>query len=389
VTTSWDSLLDLLASTPRENGTSALAETAIALTALLERLGIPSELIAYVAHPYRLRIAGALALLAGLTYAVALFRRRALLALAVAVLTPALLLLELDAYVPVFGWPGAQVQHHVEGVITPDVFDQHIIVAAHYDSKTDLLDHVIRAPIEILGLPIALWMVAAALVSWRHRRERQRRLRRFERGAAVVAALYGVFSFIALTGGAFASTRSPGTLDNGAATAVMVRLGERLIAAPPARTKVSLLFLSGEEIGVQGSWAYAQSRFATPPTVKTAVVNLEFLGAATDFGVFKGETFTTRRYDPDARLVEVFDSVHRAHQGKPLWVTWYSAATDARSFMAHGVPAMTLLNALPGHALPRGMHSPGDDRSRIVVGGLDAALALLEAAIRRLDTEGL
>lgn len=385
--TDWNSLLDVLASAPRENGTAALAEATDAIVRLCEHIGVPTELVAYVAHPYRLRIAGALALVGGLVYAIAIVRNRAPIALVVAVLTPALLLIELDHYIPVFGWPGAQVQHHVEATVAPPVAEQHLIIAGHFDSKTDLLDHVVRAPIEILGVPIALLMMVAAIVRWRRRREVA--LGRFERAAAVAAVFYGAFSFVALSGGVFATERSPGALDNGAATAVMVRLGERLAANPPERTRVTLLFLSGEEIGVQGSWLYAAQRFATPPSLPTAVVNLEFLGASSDFAVFKGESFATGRYDPDPRLVELFDRIHREQQDKPLWVTWYSASTDARSFLAHGVPAMTLLNALPGHALPRRMHSPGDDRTRIVDGALDAALDLLEAGVRRIDAEGL
>lgn len=385
--TSWAELLDLLASAPRENGTPALGETADALLLLLDGIGLDTALFSYVAHPNRLRLAGVVALLGGLAYAFALLRRHGGAALAVALLTPALLLVELEGYVPLFGWPGATEQQHVEAVVEPAPFDQHLILAAHYDSKTDLLDHVVRAPIEILGLPLTLLMLAAAVL--RLRRGRAVAPGRLERGAALGAVLYGAFSFLALSGGAFASERSPGALDDGAACAVLVRLGERLAAAPPARTKVTLLFLSGEEIGVQGSWAYAAARFAAPPAVPTAVINLEFLGAAKEFAVFRGERFTTRTYPPAPELVAAVDAVHREQRGLPLWTTWYPAATDARSFLAHGVPAMTLLNALPGHALPRGMHSTDDSRARIVPGALDAALDLLDATVRRLDREGL
>ncbi len=148
---------------------------------------------------------------------------------------------------------------------------------------------------------------------------------------------------------------------------------------------MTLLFLSGEEIGVQGSWAYAARRFAEVPTVPTAAINLEFLGASREFAVFKGETFVTESYPPDPYLVSTVDAVHREQLGLPLWTTWYPAATDARSFLAHGVPAMTLLNALPGHALPRGMHSAEDNQDRIEPGALDAALDLLEETVRRID----
>lgn len=379
----WQPLLDLLASGPRENGTAALGETTDALLLLLDGMGLRTELFSYIAHPYRLRLAGVVALLGALAYGAAMWRRRGALAFAFALLTPLLLLVELDAYVPVFGWPGAAEQQHIEAVVGPSSFSQHLIVAAHYDSKTDLLDHVVRAPIEILGLPLTLMMLVAAGLRWR--RGRAPAATRFERGATIAAVAYGAFSFAALTGGAFVSSRSPGALDDGAACTVLARLGERLAAQPPQRTKVTLLFLSGEEIGVQGSWAYASRRFAEPAVVPTAAINLEFLGASREFAVFKGETFVTESYPPDPYLVRTIDAVHREQLGLPLWTTWYPAATDARSFLAHGIPAMTLLNALPGHALPRGMHSAADNRDRVELGALDAALDLLEGTVRRID----
>jgi hypothetical protein len=70
-------------------------------------------------------------------------------------------------------------------------------------------------------------------------------------------------------------------------------------------------------------------------------------------------------------------------------VTWYGAATDARSFLAHGVPAATLKSDLPGHALERGMHSTADAPDRLDPAALDASLAYLEAVVRLADQRGV
>lgn len=384
--TSWERLLDIVAAEPRENGSAGLDRAVAALAQLLRSLGFEPQLVAWTAHPYRLRLAGVVVLLGCIAYAVALQRRRPGLAAGLALATPLLLLVELDFYQPIFGWLGAAEQQHVEVVLEPPRVEQHILVAAHLDTKTDLVDHVVRAPIELLGLPLALLMLAAAAYGWRHRQAPRGRL---ERSAIVASVLYGVASCGTLAGGALVRDRSPGVLDDGAACAVLVRLGEALRAAPLAKTRVTLLFLTGEEIGVQGSWDYASRRFAVPPELPTAVVNLEFLGASKEFATFKGERFASGGYPPSARLLEVFEAVHQEELGAPLYVTWYSAATDARSFLAHGIPAMTLLNVLPDRALPRHMHSAADDRSRLVPGGLDAAQQILEAALRRMDHEGL
>jgi len=382
--TSWDELLGMLAGRPRENGDAAIRETAEYLLSVFQRAGIEADSFTYMAHPYRLRIAGIVILLGTLFYAWCMRVRRARLALATAVALPVILLANLDYYVPIFGWIGRVQQPHIEARIGPSQPVQQLVLSAHFDSKTDLLDHVERAPIDYLGLPVILLLLAAAVLE----------LRRRGAGApsgparwsVPVAALYGLVSFAALTGGAFVPSRSHGALDDGAACATLVRVAERLAAAPAPlqRTAVRILLLSGEEAGVHGSWEYVRARFAPPP-LPTRVINMEFFGASADLAVFKSERFSLRSYPADPDLLALVDRVHRARRGKPIHVTWYGAATDARSFLAHGVPALTLLSDLPGHALARHMHSDYDRRDKIDPRALDETVEFLLQVVAEAD----
>jgi Zn-dependent M28 family amino/carboxypeptidase len=166
-------------------------------------------------------------------------------------------------------------------------------------------------------------------------------------------------------------------------------LAERLNDAPPlSNTDVSIVLFSAEEVGVEGSWVYARERFATPPRQPTWAINLESIGAAPDFGVFGTESYSLRAYEPAPQLLELLDSVHRQERGKPLYVMPYPAGTDARSFLAHGVSAATLMSDPPGHPLPRHLHSRQDNRRRIDQASLDAALDYLLAVVRRVDLQG-
>jgi acetylornithine deacetylase/succinyl-diaminopimelate desuccinylase-like protein len=385
----WSELLPRLTERPRENGTAAIQETAAWLAETLQGLGLDVTTVAYTAHPYRLRLAGIVALLGGALYAWCLRRRRPLAALGVAVVLPAVLLLELDRYVPLVSWIGATPQHHVVARLPAQQPTQRLVFAAHYDTKTDLLDHVERAPIELLGLPLTALMIAAA--AWAARgRHRRGPLPRLARVASWAAVLYGVGLFASLSAGMLVPSRSPGALDDGASCALLVRLADRLRAAGPLpRTEVEIALLSGEEIGVHGSWELARQRFAAPPDLPTAVVNLEGLGATPDLAVFGSERFSLRSFPPDPRLVAILDAAHRQLRRKPLHVTWYGAATDARSFLAHGVPAATLTSDLPGHGIARGMHSAADAPDRLDPAALDASLAYLEAVARLADQRGL
>lgn len=383
----WDELLAHLAMQPRENGSPALAQTADFLAATLSGFGIPIERMPFVAYPYRHRVCGIVALVATLAYIWSLRSRRRGLAIAIALLSPALILLELDYYAGWITWPGAVAQEHVIARVDVPNATQRVILTAHYDTKTDLLDHVERAPIDLLSLPMTLAMVAAPVLAIvRARRQGSAApISRFERIVVPATAVYGIAVFGVLAGGAFVRQRSPGALDDGAACAVLVRVAEALARAPLARTSVEVALLSAEEIGVQGSRDFVRARLSPPPP-HTSVINFELIGAAANLAVFSSERFTLFSYPPDPTLLAVLDQVHRQRRNLPLHVTWYGASTDARSFLHAGIPALTLMSDLPEHALARGMHSAADRRDRVDEAALDEILAYVLAALHQIDS---
>jgi len=388
----WDELLARLAELPRENGSAALHRTASFLYDVFERAGLEATLVPFSATPYALRLAGVIALGGGLLYFRLMRTGRPTAALATALILPALLLAQLEFQLPVFGWVGAETQHHVVVRLPVQSPTQRLLLTAHYDTKTDLLDHVQRAPIDWLAAPMLLLMLLGALAALLASRARRglRVLRALGGVAAWSAALYGAFGFLALSAGVFVPQRSPGALDDGASCALLVRLAAQLAEGPALeRTEVEVILFSAEEVGVQGSWVYAAERFAQPPELETFAVNLEGLGASADHGVLPAERFSLRSLAPDARLVALLDSVHREHFGKPLLALPRGGATDARSLLAHGVPAATVVTRAPGQLFSRGLHSARDDRSRLDEAALDASLAYLLEVVRRADARGL
>jgi len=388
---SWDELLRHLADGPRENGSEALQQTADFLTRTLQDAGAQVDLFTFTAHPYRLRLVGVAMLVGCLAFAWLLRRGWAAAGLLVLTSFTAMILLETDFYQPIFGWMGAHDQHHVVATISAEQPTQQLLLTAHYDTKTDALDHVERAPVQFLALPIVAFLIAAS-VSVLLSAARGRTppvVERMKRGAVWLAVFFGIASFVSMSAGAFIPSRSRGALDNGAACAVLVRVAERLNDTPLARTNVSVVFFSAEEVGVEGSWIYARERLATLPPQATWVINLENIGAAPDLAVFGSERFSLRAYDPAPQIVALLDAVHRQERGTPLYVTPYPAGTDARSFLAHGIPAATLLSDPPGHPLPRHLHSRLDDRGRIDEAALDAIVEYLLAVVRRVDGDGL
>lgn len=382
--TDWQSLLDWLASGPRENGTAALAQTAARIADTLRAIGLEPDIHTYTAYPLRLRLIGIVTLAGVLLFARWMKRGKPTLAASLVVGLTVLLLAEGDGQIPVVSWIGARPQQNISVTIPAENPTRHVLLTAHYDSKTDALDHLERAPVDFLGLPVSLLLLASALVARRKRLPVA--LRRFVSGTGIA---YGLAAFTALTAGAFLTERSHGAADDGAACATLLRLADRLHKSPPTDANVTLVFLSGEEIGVQGSWHYARDRFPTPPTIPTFVINLEALGLSSQLAIFGGETFTLRRYAPDPLMAEAANQVHQQRFQKDIWTTPYSGATDARSFLARGIPALTLMSR-PHRtdtlidSVHRGMHSRLDRREQIETANLEANARFLEVYVHRV-----
>jgi hypothetical protein len=389
--TQWKELLDRLAELPRDNGSPELQRALEFLSDVLLRTGADVERIAFTAQPYALRMVGVVALVGGLVYARLARERRWWAALAVALLAPMLVVGQVDQLAPLLGRIGAQTQQHLVARVAPERVEQRLIFAAHYDTKTDVLDHVERVPALALAAVATPVLFLAALCGALCRKPvRARGLRALLRLSPWLAVLSGALVFASLSAGAFAPRRSPGALDDGAACAVLVRLVEALRAAPVLRgTEVEVLLFSAEEMAAQGSWGYARERFAAPPALPTALVNLEVLGVSADHSVLGSERFTLRSFAPTAALVERLAAVHRAALGRDIAVTRYGGITDARSFLAHGIPAATVMSREAGVLFSRGLHSAADERSRIDAAALESSLAFLLAFARDVDARGL
>ena len=387
----WDDLLVMLAETPRENGTAALHRAAEFLRGTLEGVGLDVTLEPIAAAPYRLRLAGVVILAGMLLYWRLVRAGRWRAALVASLGLGVALLAELEFELPVWGWVGAETQHVVVARVAAQAPEQVLAFAAHYASKTDLLDHVERAPVDWLGAPLLALLPLGALALGLAQRGGRGAVaaRRFAGALAWAALVYGGLGFASLSAGAFLPQRSPGALDDGAACAVLVRLAERLAAQPLARTDVEIWLFPAEEVGVQGSSAFAAARFGAPPVLPTSLVNLEGLGASADHAVISRERFLLRSFAPDAGLVAALDRVHRERFDRPLGALPFGGATDARSFLARGVPAATLMTLENGTPFVRDLHSARDSRERVDEAALDASLDYLLAVARAVDLRKL
>lgn len=219
---------------------------------------------------------------------------------------------------------------------------------------------------------------------------RRRRGRAVPRTVRVLTSVVALVPFAAFawffSAGPLLQTPSPGALDNGGSVATLLRLAERLSARPAgAPTTVKLVFLACEEERALGSWAYAK-HLASQPAPALAVINLELMGAGDGLAHVPDEGFATRRYANPPGLVAFANEVARLHRGEPLPARSVPrvTVTDARSFLAHGMPALTLV---PDIGWSRHLHSGRDSRDRIRMPALESAVEFLAALVAHADRD--
>jgi Zn-dependent M28 family amino/carboxypeptidase len=161
-------------------------------------------------------------------------------------------------------------------------------------------------------------------------------------------------------------------------------LSERLATRPPdAATTVELVFLAAEEERTLGSWAYAAT---LDPRVPTAVVNLESIGASDELAYIPEDGFALRRYRSPASIVAFVNQTARQLFGAELPPRELprGTLTDGRSFLARGIPAVTL-RAFTGDSFPRRLHSEHDSRDRLSIAAIERSALLLQALVERAD----
>lgn len=312
-------------------------------------------------------VAVALVLLAASLCAVA-WRRRRRTALALA--APLLLLL-LAAIDKLPGQPKT-LAHNIECVVEPRAaVEAEIVLVAHYDTKTEWLDHVQRT---LLFVSTAALVVIALLRLWRGGRG--------SRALTAAAALALAVAAAQLLSGRFVRERSPGVIDNAAACAILVDVATSVHDAPLERTRLRCLWPAAEELGALGSAAFVA---AYRPDVPAAIVNLEALGAGEElvWAAFEWTRRGPRRADAalGAKLA--------ASAPRPVRAFAYPVLTDAGPFLDAGHRALTLLSLPADDAVPRGLHSGRDDLQRFDPAAAALARTTLQRFVRHVDAHGL
>ena len=369
---------------PRPNGSAELERVAGFLADGLARAGAQVSAHAFFATPHGFALAWSAALALMLGYVAAIATRRYALALGLITATATMLLLEFELLrSPVSGLLPL-VEHNVVGSFPARAGAPVLLFSAHYDTTTHFGDHFSWGRWGFLQGPATAAAVGLALAGlWRRRRGR-----RLPQRIALPVAAASVLPFAAMfwfqTLGPLLRAPSPGAIDNGGSVAALLRLAETL----PPRTdsspiEVRIVFFAAEEERTLGSWAYARELARERPVV---AINLESVGASDTLAFIPEDGFALRRFRSPEPLVAFVNEAAHALWGVDLPARALPAGTltDGRSFLAHGIPALTL-RAFSAEGFPRRLHSLHDARERLSLPAIERSVLLLRALVASAD----
>ncbi|GAB4211291.1 MAG: hypothetical protein OHK0022_45690 [Roseiflexaceae bacterium] len=389
MTIDYDELLDLL-SVPRPNGSAAERATLAALKRWLEARGIAYQTHGFRQYPYLYQAVGAWLIGSRALLALAVLRRWGWPALPIAGVGLAGGVLDTFG-VPLVGWPGARRGESLLLEFGPPDADREIILAAHYDSKTELLGRnqahffISRLPLGI-ALSVLLGLLGP-LDHWLARRRSPLAHLTYALGLAVSPILLGLASGLGLhlmLGRLVAP--SQGAVDNGAACAILLGLAARLAGGqiPLQQTRVRIALFGAEEVNMQGSRAFVREQYRDGPTGRPVVaVNLELLGQDGGYLLWRKDGNALRSVDTSPEVNALVGGAVKQVTGQAPPVEGL-LNSDTFSFLSAGIPAAVLgsFDAREGNS---GMHSAADRRERVHVARLHETVAILEQTLLRYD----
>ncbi len=365
-------------SIPRPNGSRAERATSTFIREWLEQRQIPYRIHRFTVNPYHFECLGLWFILSRTLLAVIVWLGRGWAPALAAGVILAVELLDGVKRIPLITWPGRRQVENILIEFSPQQAEEEVVISAHYDSKTELLDHRQRM-FFLKNIYTGIFLTAGAGLLAGAGNELQRRglvAGDILSGLALALCLpllilaYGYGLNLAL--GRLVQP-SQGAVDNGAACAILLVLAGRLRHSElPPHTRITLALFTGEEVDRQGSRAYVRSRDWNLPA---EALNLEVMGQDGEYVLWEreGSVFGLKpcSREVNARVSAAVSAVTGAAPvpGGPI-------TSDGASFLAAGIPT-AVLGTYDRRLKDTGFHRPADHLKRVRLERLQEGVDIL------------
>ena len=381
---------------PRPNHSTALDSTADYIKKVLLKWNVPFFVQSFDLYPHTQFFVGLWSLLCAALFFGSVFLNIPIAAVASLIMIVVIMAVEFIRHVPLVSRLKKKKGENIIIRFVPEKPKRELMFCAHYDSKTDVWDHVQRERVYrwlpanfLLGLGVCGWLFLThfrpALSSFT--------THIVSLSAAGLVLFYFVLFFIAQGGYLLLpkNRQSRGAVDDAASVVSLLALAQRLTqkTIDIGDSAVTILLTSGEEVLLQGARAYARVRFCTHPTGDTrpvSVINLEAAGQGGNLCHWRRYGLFMKHHRPDPNLVFRLNRVWEGLSGT-IMDECNHITDDSLVYLSLGIPAVTIGNSgLPGRGLS-GFHTTADSVSRVDYKNIARMQTLLKKYIESYLTD--
>jgi len=273
------------------------------------------------------------------------------------------------------GFPGGLNKfwsRNIYAQIGPENPEREIVVAAHYDSKSQtfpiwfrILTYYIAGLYSVIAIALGIYGGTALLVA-----------KNFHPSLFWSVITAAVIDFLPLLNRP--SNRSPGAVDNASGVAAALELAREIKDNPLKKSRVWILLTGAEELGLFGARDFARKHSAELDPKKTLVINLDSLGTDYKLCALSRLGFPGKKTDRELNSL-----VKKIAEENSLPFRMVRASigfsTDAAPFMAQGYRAVSL------GFINRWVHTSSDTIEKLIPANLGDYVRVLEKTILRLD----
>ncbi len=376
---------------PRPNHSEAVRETAVYIKELLTSQQIPFTTQEFLVRPHQAMLLGVSIIILSILFFLFIKSRRPVLALISVLAILGVIILENETS---FHAISSLIQRPGENVIIEfksSDSQRELVFAAHFDSKTDVLDHLQRAIFLKLMPYILIIGILISILTYLSRKFNilnARPLRGLFLLGGIGLVVFSCSAFIWLGGYIFLGEEmhSPGAVDDGASVVALLKMADDIHRGELdiGRSDVTILLTDAEEVGFQGAYHYTKERFgekAENLKKPVSLINLELLGQS-------GTLFHSQKtcsvfvcYKADSELISRVRKVWSGISDQPA-VPLRKLNDDSFTFGKVGIPFVTIgNNGEPGLGLGK-FHSTADNMDRVDAQNLQRMVQFLEKIVR-------
>ena len=376
-------------STPRPAGSRAAEGVRDGLAEWCKRRNIPLRLHAFRLYPYFFVAIGLWLVLSRLLLAAAVWLRWGWAVLAIALVGLVGGLVDFVFDFPLVSWVGAKQSHNILVEFEPPQARQELVLSAHYDSKTELLDHRQRMIfVKNMNLGILLTALLGILgpVEWLL----DNGAATFVYGASIALSIpvlfltWGMGLNLAL--GRWRKHPSQGAVDNGTACAILLGLADELhnggLKFMLENTRLVLALFDGEEVSMQGSRAYTRGRDWPLPVI---ALNMEVMAQNGEYIYWEQDGASMQLAPTASEVNQRICAAVAAVTGKAPKAAG-PINSDGFSFLRLGIPT-AILGSYDEAMQDRGFHQPSDNLERVAMAKLPEGVEILKKFILAYDRE--